>query len=61
MVIFKILALLISTRALKVPGKINHARISVLAAAEPRGGLDDALEKWCCGKYYSVVEEVIVY
>lgn len=32
-------------RELKVPGKINHVRISVLAAAEPRGDLDNALEK----------------
>lgn len=45
MCIFKTLAVLISMRELKVPGKINHVRISVLAAAEPRGGLDKALEK----------------
>lgn len=43
--IFKTVALLISMRGLKVPGKINHVRISVLAATEPRGGLDNALEK----------------
>lgn len=45
MCIFKTLALLISMRELKVPGKIDHVRMSVLAAAQPRGGLDNALEK----------------
>jgi len=45
-----------------VPGKINHVRISVLVAAEPRGGFGQRFGKVkCCGKYYSVVEEVIVY
>lgn len=42
-------------RELKVPGKINHVRISVLAAAEPRGDLDNALEK------RSVVENITVW